>query len=104
MGRTRVHLTWDGVKFPVAGYLVERKAEDAERWALLTATVVPEPRFDDPIGLHTQGEFHYRVTAVAFDNQQSKPSREVKSGSSGYRVAQTRRASPLLTAVTARSP
>ena len=79
VGRTRVRLTWDGVKFPVAGYLVERKAQDAERWALLTATVVPEPRFDDSIGLHTQGEFHYRVTAVAFDNQQSKPSREVKA-------------------------
>jgi chitodextrinase len=79
VGRTRVRLTWDGVKFPVAGYLVERKAKDAERWALLTATVVPEPRFDDPIGLHTQGEFHYRVMAVAFDNQQSKPSREVKA-------------------------
>jgi chitodextrinase len=79
VGRTRVRLTWDGVKFPVAGYLVERKAKDAERWALLTSTVVPGPHFDDPVGLHTQGEFHYRVTAVAFDNQQSKPSREVKA-------------------------
>jgi len=79
VGRTRVRLTWDAVRFPVAGYLVERKAADAERWGLLTPTVVPEPLYDDQIGLHTQGAFRYRVTAVAFDNQQSKSSREVEA-------------------------
>lgn len=79
VGRTRVRLTWDAVQFPVAGYLVERKAKDAARWVLITASTVPEGFFDDHVGLHTQGEFRYRVSAVAFDNQQSKPSREVKA-------------------------
>jgi hypothetical protein len=79
VGRTRVRLTWDTVRFPAAGYLVERRAADADRWVLLTPTVVPEPVFDDHIGLHTQGAFRYRITAVAFDDQQSKPSREVEA-------------------------
>jgi hypothetical protein len=79
VGRTRVRLTWDAVEFPVAGYQVERLAQDAGRWTLLTSRPVPEPLFDDQVGLHTQGEFRYRVSAVAFDSQQSKPSREVKA-------------------------
>lgn len=79
VGRTRVRLTWEAVPFPVAGYLVERRADDAPRWTYLTPQVVPEPRFDDNVGLHTQGTFRYRVTAVAFDNQRSKPSREVEA-------------------------
>jgi hypothetical protein len=79
VGRTRVRLTWDAVAFPVAGYQVERLAKDARRWILLTSRPVPEPRFDDHVGLHTQGEFRYRVSAVAFDDQQSRPSREVRA-------------------------
>lgn len=79
VGRTRVRLTWDAVKFPVAGYKIERFAKEAKRWTILTSGVVPEARYDDQIQLHTQGEFRYRVTAVAFDNQESKPSREVKA-------------------------
>ena len=79
VGRTRVRLTWDRVKFPVAGYKVERRAKGAEKWALLTPRVVPDPMFDDHTGLHTQGEFSYRVTAVALDNKESKPSRNVKA-------------------------
>lgn len=79
VGRTRVRLTWDAVKFPVAGYQVERLAKDAGRWTLQTSRPVPEPLFDDHVGLHTQGEFSYRVSAVAFDNQQSRPSREIKA-------------------------
>ena len=79
VGRTRVRLTWEAVKFPVAGYKIERLAKGAKRWTILTARVVPEARYDDQIQLHTQGEFRYRVTAVAFDNQESEPSREVKA-------------------------
>ncbi len=79
VGRTRVRLTWDAVQFPVVGYRVERFAKDAKRWTILTPTVVSEPRYDDHTGLHTQGEFRYRITAVAFDNQESKSSREVKA-------------------------
>ncbi|MBN1142275.1 MAG: fibronectin type III domain-containing protein [Deltaproteobacteria bacterium] len=79
VGRTRVRLTWKAAPFPVAGYRVERLARDASRWTILTPAVVPEATYDDHIGLHTQGEFRYRVVAVAFDNQESKPSREVKA-------------------------
>ncbi len=79
VGRTRVRLSWDAVEFPIAGYQVERYAKDGKRWTILTHTVVPESLFDDHVGLHTQGEFRYRVTAVALDNQESKPSREVKA-------------------------
>lgn len=79
VGRTRVRLTWDAVAFPVAGYMVERLARDARRWILLTPRPVPDALYDDHVGLHTQGEFRYRVSAVAYDNQQSRPSREVKA-------------------------
>ncbi|MBA3028406.1 MAG: hypothetical protein FP816_06275 [Desulfobacteraceae bacterium] len=79
VGRTRVRLTWDSVKFPIAGYKVERLAKDAGRWTILTSTVIPEPLFDDQTGLHTRGEFSYRIIAVALDNQESPPSREVKA-------------------------
>ena len=79
VGRTRVHLSWHRVEFPVAGYKVERLAKGADKWVLLTPRVVPDAMFDDHTGLHTQGEFAYRVIAVALDNQESKPSRKVKA-------------------------
>jgi hypothetical protein len=79
VGRTRVRLTWNPVAFPVAGYLIERKAKDGQRWELLTHETVPQPQYDDHFGLHATGEPSYRVIAVAYDTQQSKPSREVKA-------------------------
>lgn len=73
VGRTRVRLTWQPVKVPVAGYMVERKAEGAERWIQLNGRVTPEALYDDYFPLHTSGSFSYHVKAVAFDNKEGEP-------------------------------
>jgi hypothetical protein len=77
VGRTAVHLTWDPVTFAVGGYVVERKVPGAARWMLLSLQARPEPFYDDIFPLHSSGKFSYRVTAVAYDNQQSEPSKTV---------------------------
>jgi hypothetical protein len=77
VGRTRVHLSWDPVKFAVGGYIVERKVPGAGRWMLLSLQTRPEPFYDDNFPLHSSGKFSYQVTAVAYDNQQSEPSKPV---------------------------
>jgi hypothetical protein len=77
-GRSRVRLTWEPVNFPVAGYVVQRRAEEATDWAQLNSSVTPEPLYDDYFGLNTFGKFSYRIVAVAFDNQEGKPSAPVE--------------------------
>jgi len=74
VGPTRVRLTWDKPKDRVAGYIVERKGEGAPRWAMLNASISPEPRYDDEFNLGEYGKYAYRVSAVGFDNTRSKPS------------------------------
>ena len=80
-GQTRVRLTWSAVSFPVAGYFVERHAisgpAGSENWERLTSRVVPEPLYDDRIGLASEVKLEYRVVAVAFDNAEGAPSSTV---------------------------
>jgi hypothetical protein len=78
VGPTRVRLTWDKPKGKIAGYIVERKGEGAPRWAMLNSSISPEPRYDDKFNLGEYGRYAYRVSAVGFDNAQSKPSSEVE--------------------------
>lgn len=79
VGRTLIRLHWRAVDFPVAGYLVERQSENADKWTMLTSRVVPMNSYDDHVGLHAQGKFSYRITAVGFDDKRSKPSKIVKA-------------------------
>lgn len=76
-GRTKVHLWWEAVNFPIAGYRIERKSEGKEKWDKLNEELALEAEYDDKTGLHTQGEFKYRVIAIAYDNKESLPSDEI---------------------------
>ncbi len=81
-GQTRVRLTWSAVPFPVAGYLVERRAllngTQASTWVRLNARATPEPLYDDYIGLSSATTFEYRVSAIALDNAQGPASATVQ--------------------------
>jgi len=86
VGNSRVRLTWDAVKFPVAGYLVQRKNSDlgpTAPWSQLNPRATAEPLYDDYFGLNTSGKLVYRIIAVGFDNQESRPSDEVEAALSG---------------------
>ncbi len=74
---TMVHLHWRPLPLPVAGYIVEKKKEKDNTWVRLNSDLLTLPQFDDPVNLGDFGCRRYRVTAVAFGNQKSKPSREV---------------------------
>lgn len=75
-GRTRVRLTWRPAAHTLAGYLIERQTPSGH-WVDLNAKLSQETRYDDLLGSQDGGTLHYRVIAVAFDNQMSKPSRPV---------------------------
>jgi hypothetical protein len=75
-GRTRIKLTWEMVRFPVAGYFIERRGE-GKKWARMNGQVIPEPRYEDSFGQQNGGRYTYRVVAVGFDNKESSPGEEV---------------------------
>mgnify|MGYP002398870610 CR=1 FL=1 len=74
---TRVRLSWQALPFPVAGYIVEKKMEGEEKWVRLNSELVTRAAFDDPLNLGDYGRRCYRICAVAFGNQLSKPSKEI---------------------------
>jgi len=77
-GRTRVRIEWKkGGKVPVSGYLVERRAEK-KKWERINKKINQLEYYNDHMDINYYGTFYYRVTAIAFDNQQSQPSRAVK--------------------------
>ncbi|MEJ5228196.1 hypothetical protein [Thermodesulfovibrio sp.] len=78
VGRTRIRLTWNPVKFPVAGYFIERRASGSEKWSRLNGRLVPETLYDDELGQQNSGRISYRVIAVSFDSLESKPSETVE--------------------------
>jgi hypothetical protein len=76
----RIRLSWAPVdSMAIAGYFVERRSDDAPRWARLTALPVPEARFDDRFPPEAYGRFRYRVVSIAFDSKESAPSGEVEA-------------------------
>jgi len=81
-GQTRVRLTWKPVDLPVAGYFVERRAltgaAGVENWVRLNPHVMPEPLYDDYLGLTSDAKMEYRVLAVGFDNAEGSPSASVQ--------------------------
>ncbi|MFA5241099.1 MAG: fibronectin type III domain-containing protein [Sulfuricella sp.] len=79
VGRTRVHLAWEPVSAAVAGYFIERRGEGEDQWLRLNGLVRPEPFYDDYYGPGRSGEFRYRIVAVGYDNQESRPGRDVSA-------------------------
>ncbi len=77
VGRTRVHLAWEPVSAAVAGYFIERRGDGEDQWLRLNGLVRPEPFYDDYYGPGRSGEFRYRIVAVGYDNQESRPGRDV---------------------------
>jgi hypothetical protein len=84
-GETRVRLAWTAVSFPAAGYFIERSTAPAEpgnsaanNWVRLNPRAVPEPQYDDYIGLASGATMRYRVLAVALDNAEGPPSSPVQ--------------------------
>lgn len=73
VGRSRVHLTWQPLDVPLAGYFVERAPQGTDNWTRLNAKVRPETFYDDYFGPERAGGFSYRIVAVGFDNQESRP-------------------------------
>jgi chitodextrinase len=74
VGRTRVRLSWQPLKEAVAGYMVERRDERGGDWLRLQERPQPEPFYDDNLGLGNGGAYSYRVIAIGYDNQESRPS------------------------------
>jgi hypothetical protein len=70
VGRTRVRLTWDKAKIPVAVYILERRTAKSD-WTRINANLTQETQYDDPLGDETGGTVSYRVLALSRDNQQS---------------------------------
>ncbi|MFH7320646.1 fibronectin type III domain-containing protein [Desulfurivibrio sp. D14AmB] len=73
----QVILRWEAAQYPVAGYLVEKRERESDRWSRLNARIISEREYRDQLSPETHGTFLYRVIAVAYDNQLSPPSREV---------------------------
>jgi hypothetical protein len=78
VGPTRVRLTWEPVKVPVAGYFIQRRQKGMTKWMTLNDRVTPEPLYDDFFGEHNAEQFSYRIIAVAFDNKESDPCKPVE--------------------------
>jgi hypothetical protein len=77
-GVNRVRITWEPVNFPIAGYIVERRLEGADRWMRLNEKLYQLTHYDDHFTDHNQMEVIYRVMSVAFDDKKSAPSSEVR--------------------------
>jgi hypothetical protein len=75
----QTELTWERTDYPLAGYIVERRAEGSSQWSRLNSSVTPERRYVDRYLPGTAGVYHYRVIAVSLDNKESPPSAEMKA-------------------------
>ncbi len=78
IGNTRIRLTWEPVKFPVAGYFIYRQTDGSDKWTQMNERLTPEPLYDIPFGEHNGAKFSFRVTAVGFDSKESKPGKQVE--------------------------
>jgi fibronectin type 3 domain-containing protein len=76
-GRSIITLTWEKSSEAVAGYIVYRKEEGADKWSQMTTYVIPEARYDDHVGDLTYGTYQYKVSAVGFDSKEGEPSSTV---------------------------
>ncbi|MBE1426160.1 hypothetical protein H4684_002822 [Desulfomicrobium macestii] len=88
-------LTWDRAKFPIAGYIVERRAEGSAQWARLNPSITSDRHYRDQYITGTFGVYHYRIRAVSFDNKISPPSAEVRAAIEDTSKPPT----PLITAI-----
>lgn len=75
----QTELTWDRADYPLAGFIVERRAEGSSQWSRLNSRVTPERRYVDRYVPGTAGVYHYRVIAVSLDNKESPPSAEMRA-------------------------
>jgi fibronectin type 3 domain-containing protein len=75
----QTELTWARANAPLAGYIVERRAEGSSQWSRLNSSVTPERRYVDRYVPGTAGVYHYRVIAVSLDNKESQPSAEMRA-------------------------
>jgi fibronectin type 3 domain-containing protein len=76
-GRSIVTLTWEKSPKAVAGYIVYRREQGADKWSQMTTYVIPETRYDDHVGDLTYGTYQYRVSAVGFDSKEGETSETV---------------------------
>jgi hypothetical protein len=76
-GKTRVRLIWNAPKEPVAGYFIERRVEDSDKWLRINSTYSSDLLYDDYHAPDGYGTFSYRVVAVSHDYTESDPSGEV---------------------------
>lgn len=75
----QTELTWERADYPIAGYIVERRAEGSAQWGRLNPTITSDRHYRDQYIAGTFGVYHYRVRAVSFDNKISPPSAEVQA-------------------------
>lgn len=73
-----VSLSWEKSKNTVAGYFVEKRAKGSKEWARLNVGLLSQRFYKDRYSYDSYGTFYYRVTAVAFNNQKSSPSKELQ--------------------------
>ncbi len=73
-----ITLNWKRQEYPIAGFIVEKRAETSDKWARLNDGLIKLRTYKDRFAPGSYGVFYYRVTAVGFDNQKSKPGRELK--------------------------
>ena len=90
---TRVILSWKAMPLPVAGYIVEKRKKGEDAWVRINSRLATRPELEDPINLGDYGQRQYRVTAVAFGNARSRPSRAVTVSLPGHALVPP----PLLT-------
>jgi hypothetical protein len=79
----RIRLSWQAPKHPVAGYLVEKRADPEKEWQVVNGVAETRTLFDDPVSSEDFGTRSYRVIGIGYDNKQSKPSRVVTVRLSG---------------------
>lgn len=79
VGLNRIRITWEPVKYPVAGYFVYRRAADKDAWFQLNERLTPEPLYDEHFSEQNGAKFFYRVVAVGFDSTAGRESREVEA-------------------------
>lgn len=91
----QTELTWERTDYPIAGYIVERRAADSKQWGRLNPVITSDRYFRDQYIAGTFGVYHYRVRAVSFDNKVSPPSAEVQAAIEDTSKPPT----PLITAI-----
>jgi hypothetical protein len=69
---------------PVAGYIVEKRKKGDDTWVRINSRLATRPQLEDPVNLGDYGQYQYRVTAVAFGNAQSRPSKTITVTLTGH--------------------